>query len=386
MREIDIINETRKKLKKSINCCNKVKGIIIYMKIKRISLSVLAIVLVIAFAAGCGGGSTQQGSAPQGGGGDTGIGPPVHFKLGHSLPDQDYRGMGANYFAEKVEELSGGNMTVTVFPSETLTTAQNMIQLVSSGAAEIGTGTLSFAASVAPDLGVLDIPGTYDPRYFRETYEQIRDIIDEILEPHGVKMLIMYDESDSVFYINKAKATRVQSPADIADLRIRDHGLWIGRTISAWGSNPMTVVPGELAVALERGTVDGGYTGWGIVNAFRLYELTPIITFGNMSKSAWSPATINLDLWNSLTQAQRDVLTEASRLTEVYTDEILADAFETFSQNVKDAGGEFYEMTPAETAEFIRLAEPVIDQFRSEANEIGLRLLEKMLEVKASFG
>jgi C4-dicarboxylate-binding protein DctP len=301
------------------------------------------------------------------------------------LTNEDYRGVGAIYFAEQVEEMSGGNMTITVFPSETLTTSQNMIQMVSGGSAEMGAGSLSFAAAVAPELAALDIPGTYDPTHFRETYSEIRDLIDEILEPHGVKLMIMFDETDSVFYLSKSNARQVHDTSDIAGLRIRDHGLWLGRTLSAWGANPMTVVTSEMAVALERGTVDGGYTGWGFMNVFRLYESAPAITFANMSKSAWGPITVNLQLWNSLTQAQRDILTEAARKTEELTDQLIADAYVLFLKNVEEAGGTIYQMSPEETAEFIKLAEPVIQQARDETGALGNKLIDKMIQVRDSF-
>jgi C4-dicarboxylate-binding protein DctP len=313
------------------------------------------------------------------------LGPPVTVNLGHSMSTEDYRGKAADYFAQIVDEKSGGNIKITVYPSETLTVAQDNVKLVGGGVAEMGAGSLSYAVSLLPALAPLDIPGAYDPKHFRETYEAIRPIIDEILAEQNVKLMIMFDETDSVFYLNKNHMRDVHTPEDIANLRIRDSGKWVGEAISAWGANPMTIVPGELTVAIERGTVDGGFTGWGFVNAFRLYEAAPAVTFTNLSKSVWSPILVNLDFWNGLTPAQQQLLTESALETELYSDELLQSDYEQFLKNIESVNGTIYEMTPEETDAFMKLTEPLIDKARAETGELGNKLIDTMLETKAQW-
>ena len=367
------------------------------MRRRKISVLVATLVAILLLAAGCGsaitppadtGGSTAPVEAPDTSGDAVNpddLGPPVTINLGHSMSTEDYRGKGADYFAKIVNEKSGGNIKITVYPSETLTVAQDNVKLVGSGAAEMGAGSLSYAVALLPDLAPLDIPGTYDPKHFRETYEIIRPAIDEILAAENVKLMIMFDETDSVFYLNKANMRDVHTPADIAGLRLRDHGRWVGEAISAWGASPMTVVPGELTVAIERGTVDGGFTGWGFVNAFRCYEAAPAITFNGLSKSTWSPILVNLDFWNNLTPAQQNILTEAALETELYSDDLIAQDYETFMKNLDEVGGTVYEMTPEETAVFLEALEPLNAKVRGEIGEKGNSLLDLMLETKAKW-
>jgi TRAP-type C4-dicarboxylate transport system substrate-binding protein len=356
--------------------------------VKKISLILMMTVFTAMFSAACGNGENatpDNGSNTSGAETTDDLDEPVSLNLGHSVTIDDYKGAATEYFAEIVSEMSNGNIEITTFPSETLTTSQDAMKAVASGAADMGAGALSFSVSEVPALAPLDIPGIYDPNHFRETHDAIRPVLDKILATQGVKVLIMFDETDSIFYLNKNAAKSVHSPDDIKGLRLRDHGTWIGKAISAWGGSPMTIIPADLAVALERGTVDGGFTGWGFVNTFRCYETAPYITFTGLNKSTWAPVMINLDLWNSLSQTQQDILTEAAALAEQRSDELLLEYKEDFIDAVSSVGGTIYEMTPEETQVFVDATVPLIEEARSSSGELGNELIDAFQSVTAEF-
>ncbi|MDR0852641.1 MAG: TRAP transporter substrate-binding protein DctP [Clostridiales Family XIII bacterium] len=367
--------------------------------------SLLLALLVVALVAltGCGGGTNAPAAAPDTGSApdaaapaetpqapaapaeDVDFGDPVALTLGHPYPTSDYRAVAMDFFAAQASELSGGNITVTTFPSQGLTTSQDAMKSVGSGVADMASGAFSFNVSEVPALAPLDIQGIYDPDYFWETYEIIKPTLDEILATQNQMALIMFDESDSVFYLGKGNAKEVHSPADIKGLRLRDHGMWIGKSITAWGAAPMTIMPADLNVALDRGTVDGGYTGWGFANSYRVFESAPYITFTKIAKSTWAPVTINLDRWNSLSKPQQDVILEAAAAAEAKANELLDADLARFTADVEAAGGSIYHMTPEENQVFVDATKPLIEEARAASGDLGNKLIDAFLTAPSNY-
>ena len=313
------------------------------------------------------------------------LGPPVNFGVGHPFPTTDYRGMAVQYFADLVAELSGGNMTVDVYPSSQVVTSQDALRAVAAGTIDMAVGALSFNVATVPALIGLDIHGIYDPEYFWETYDVIRPVLERIMNQENQTLLIVFDETETIFYLNPANARDVTHPSDLAGLRLRDHGMWIGRSIESWGASPMTVVPADVAVALERGTVDGGYTGWGFVRANRLHESAPHITFSGIGKSTWSPLNMNLDVYNSLTQAQRDIIREAADRAQAESLRLLEGLEEAFIAEVLELGGTVHRMTTEQTQVFVDAAMALLDDARAEAGPLGNELIDALLSAPSRF-
>ncbi|MGI6732376.1 MAG: TRAP transporter substrate-binding protein [Anaerovoracaceae bacterium] len=353
---------------------------------KKIISILLIMLLAMTAMVGCGGsgGDAEPVDSGNGSAGE-GLGDPVSLTLGHPYTTTDYRGAAMDFFAQKVSELSDGNITVSVFPSGTLTTSQDALKSVASGSADMAIGALSFSSSEVPALLPLDIGGIYDPAYFDETVEAIMPVMDKIMATQNQKILYMPDETNMIFYLNKDKAREVHSPADISNLRLRDHGLWIGKTIASYGASPMTIVPADLTVALERGTVDGGYTGWGFYYTFRLHESAPSISYTEIGKSAMAPCTINLDKWNSMTAEQQAIVEEAMALATEYGNEKLQENWESLVADVEAAGGSIYYLTKEENQAFVDAAAPLIEEAREATDDLGRELIDALLSAPSNY-
>ncbi|MBE6032864.1 MAG: hypothetical protein E7224_06690, partial [Clostridiales bacterium] len=283
------------------------------------------------------------------------------------------------------KEMSDGNINITVFPNATLATSQDALKATGNGSADMACGNLSFNVSEVPALAPLDIHGIYDPNHFWETYELVKPTLDEILAGVNAKTLIMFDEGESIFYLNEKNKKDVHSPADIAGLRLRDHGLWIGKSIASWGASPMTVMPADLAVALERGTVDGGFTGWPFIYQCRGTDSAPYVTYTGISCSGWAPLTINLDKWNSLTPAQQAIMEEAAAIATENSNKYLEEYNVEFEQSIADLGGTIYHMTPEETQVFVDATKPLIDEARESSGELGNKLIDALLAAPSDY-
>ncbi|MBQ9979977.1 MAG: TRAP transporter substrate-binding protein DctP [Oscillospiraceae bacterium] len=313
------------------------------------------------------------------------LGDPVSLTLGHLFPTTDYRGAAYEYIATRCAELSDGNITITTFPSQTLTTSQDALKSVASGVADMGVGALSFNVSEVPDLAPVDVTGIYDPAYFAEVNEAVTPALDAILATQNQKLLLNPDESNMIFYLNDKNAKEIHAPSDLSGLRLRDHGLWIGKSITAMGASPMTVMPADLTVALERGTVDGGYTGWGFSQTYRCHEVAPNITYTELAKSCFSPLTINLDVWNGMSAGQQAIMLQAVEEAEAMINEGIIESYAKFEQEVADLGGSIYIMTTEENQAFVDACAPLIDQVREACGDLGNALIDAFLAAPSNY-
>lgn len=338
----------------------------------------VGIALILAMSAfglaGCGGGSSDEGAAS---GEQT-----VKMTFNHAFTEQDARGKSYQFFADKCRELSNGSIDITVYPSEGLVKNQEALKAVMTKTVDMAATPTSLNSNEAKALAPLDVPGQYEPRQWRKTNEAIEGVMDEILAEYNQKYLFATDEGETVIYLNEKKQREVHQPSDLKGLKLRDHGTWIGKTISAWGGSPMTVVPADVAVAFDRGTVDGGYTGWPFVMSFKLYESAPYVSELGLSNSTWQYVSINMDTWESLSEEQQKIMEEAADLTMDYNESLMDDYYAEFVKAIEDAGGYIYKCTDEEKAEFMKATEGLLDEVREYSGELGGKLMDTLAEVE----
>ena len=112
------------------------------------------------------------------------------------------------------------------------------------------------------------------------------------------------------------------------------------------------------------------------------YKITPIITkYIGISNSANNVGGIIwcLDTWNSLPKDVQEIIRqENANLEDRVLADIEADEREAYDI-MKAAGMEVYSCTPAEIAEWRKLAEPIWNEWLQRTGPIGEEALEIML-------
>lgn len=123
----------------------------------------------------------------------------------------------------------------------------------------------------------------------------------------------------------------------------------------ALGADLIQTAPGDVFIALERGTIDGyGWPSWDLKtpgwDKHTKYRVEP-------GFYAVANATIiNLDKWKSLTQPQRDFLTQHSIKFEAEYDKRYAPKTEAYLKEQKDAGVQVIEFKGKVAEDFLKLS------------------------------
>jgi len=170
---------------------------------------------------------------------------------------KDAPGVGTNAqrLADTIAALSGGRLTVQVFPAGDLVAPNQVFDAVSTGKAELGHGSPSFWAAKDPAFNYFSgvpfgLMANEHAAWLSAGGGQA--LWERAYEPFGV--LPVYAGSTGPQAAGWFKR-EIQKPEDFKGLTIRIMGLGAD-VLKRLGASPVLLPPGDIAAALEAGTID----------------------------------------------------------------------------------------------------------------------------------
>jgi tripartite ATP-independent transporter DctP family solute receptor len=291
------------------------------------------------------------------------------IKLALAITGDNPQTRGAAFFKAEVERLSGGRMTVTLYPGSQLGPDLQVLSGLRAGVIEAQLTTTSLLGGIDAAFTVYDIPFLF--RDFRELHavsdgepgRRLRDIG----QANGLVILNLHSGA----WRNLTNRTRpVASAQDIKGLKLRT--LQNAVFIDFWkalGANPVALPFPELYAALEQGTVDGQENANGVTVFARLTEVQKHFT-ATQHNAYVGVLLFSGPVWQRLNDDERNVLRQAGTSSQQFWRQALADN-ETMLLRTIGEKLTVTALSPAARAEMERLAQPVIDKYMA-ALEPGL--------------
>ena len=182
-------------------------------------------------------------------------------------------------FKKRVEERSGGKISIKLFPSGQLGTVPRTIEGLQLGTIEAWIGPSGFVKGVEPRYQVLDAPGLFDNMGHAQrsiTDPEFRDLYLNVGEPKGVKGITIY-ASGLIAVVSRKKPIR--KVADYKGLKIRvlasDMEVEAMRRLGA-APTPMPLL--EVLPSLQTGTIDGVKSALVIFVPFKYWTISKYLT------------------------------------------------------------------------------------------------------------
>lgn len=219
--------------------------------------------------------------------------------------------LALNPFIEDIEKRSNGNIDVTVSGPEVVNPFEQLAP-VSQGAFDIlftvqpyhaGTSSVSLASyALRPLLEEWRSTGVFD-------------FLDKEYARHNLKLLaVIANTKDGTGAFQYVLKKPLGDSGDFSGLKLRGNRVY-QPMIEFLNGSMVTLPGGEIYSALQRGVVDGA--AWPVTGAvdFKWYEvsdhmLRPVFGY------SYHFVLANMDKWKSLTDEQRNVLTEAGEAIE----------------------------------------------------------------------
>lgn len=238
-----------------------------------------------------------------------------------------------------IEERTGGELLIQVFPSEQLGSEVQLLQQASNGSVDIVIPGYSGASTLLPALEISNAPFMFqswdEARYILEG-EAYQPIFDDLDEQYGLQPLAKswyWGWRNFTF-----KGADVGSFEDMAGLKIRvpESPAWV-EMINAFGASPTPIPFSEVYLALQQGTVDGQENPIPTIYARKFFEVQDqLVMSRHMLQS--QVVLINSNRFNSLERDQQEALREvmAELAEENYA--LQSKREEEMLQSMKDSG------------------------------------------------
>lgn len=258
--------------------------------------------------------------------------------------------MGLQILQEEVSDLSNGQMSIEVVSGPEGVAAFDQAAAVRNGAVDMAWNATSYYVPEFPEGAIL----AYSGLSAAEEWESgARDYLNELHESRmGSRILGRGGVgSEPTLYTQKP----VEKLEDFSGRRIRVAPVYVP-FVEALGAQPVTMPAGELYTSLERGVIDG--YAWPSVgtSALQLHEITGYQILPKFWR-ADMVSIINLDVWQKLSEAQQQVLTQAAKGVEERT----PDKYESRRQEelslLEAAGVKQVELPQPAASEYLALAE-----------------------------
>lgn len=237
--------------------------------------------------------------------------PKLNFSMAVNGTDTQIDTKVGQYLAELVEEKSGGNITIDVFPNDTLASgnATRGIEFVCAGSTDIAAYATSTLSTIDPKLNVATIPWTFT------SYEQAKEVIASTggeyyaseLADKGLTYMGAFHNGFRQLTNSKHAVTK---PEDLKGLKIRIPGSKIYMTFwNAIGASPTAMSWSEVFTAIQQGTIDGQENGAAITQSAKMYEVQDYMTIWNYCYDA-DLIVFNTKVWENLDENVQTLLTE----------------------------------------------------------------------------
>lgn len=332
--------------------------------LRRLSALLLVTVLLCACLSGCSSGESGKNSKT--------------LTVTHVLTADHAYHQAWLKVAELVEQRSGGELRLEIFPNSTLGNERDVIEGMQLCIVDLSCMSTGALASFSPAFMALDLPFIFDSR--ENAYKVLDgDIGQELLASLDEKMLVGVTFWENGFRNVSNSKHPVLVPEDVKGLKLRtlENELQVS-TFTTLGANAIPMNWGEVYTALQQGTIDGQENPLAIIYQNKIHEVTRHVSLTGHFYAA-APVIMSKKSLEKLSPEHQEILLTAIREVTPYERQLSKDSDTEYLQKLQDEGVQI--VTDIDKALWLEAVQPVYDQYR---DVIGADLLQRIQDAMAS--
>ncbi len=206
------------------------------------------------------------------------------------------------FVAEEIAKRTGGKVKFELFHGGTLGGPAEMVDLVGSGAVEIGNFPIGYFYSQFPVAGLADSLPIIFPsaeaaaQIQKEAYAALPEVKAEFdaanLHPFLFRGLPQY----------RLLCTKpIRTLADLEGVKVRTYGTFHPIVFTTFKAVPVNIELSEMYEGLQRGTVDCAYLNYQTAMLFSLYEVAKYASDAEFGATPLYLAYVNKQVWEGWT-------------------------------------------------------------------------------------
>lgn len=209
--------------------------------------------------------------------GTAGAGEKVTLKIGHVLDTKHPYHVGAEHFAKRLRELTGGRIDAQVYPSSQLGNEREMVEAIQFGTVESAGVTSAIVSRFVRELEIFNLPFLF--RDFAHVYKVLDSSFGEELnqaaQKKGLRIL--------GFWVGGTRSVYARKPiGDLASLKgIKVRTMETPLLLATWkalGTIPTPIPFSEVYTSIQQGVVDAGEGNVISYNSMKFDEVAPYLS------------------------------------------------------------------------------------------------------------
>ena len=296
--------------------------------------------------------------------------PEMSLRYSSNIPEVVNTSKVDTYFSSEIEKRSGGKIKIRHFWANTLGGEAEMVDLVGSGAVDLGLIVTGNQFSRMPFTAVTNaLPFTYTdgPKLNRLTADifTTNETIKAELAAANMHPLLYRYLPDYRVYCTKP----IKTAADFRNVKVRSYGSFVPVMFEAIGAVPVNIPPVDMIQAMQSGAMDCTYMFNSAVKAFKIDQVAKFgtdLSFGVISAHT---LFISKTKWEGWPENVRTLFEEVAADAEQFGNELIAGDEAKAEEGLTEAG---MEIVPFEEADALRAMVPdMLDIWAQKMDEMG---------------
>lgn len=333
------------------------------MKMKTITTVAVAGMMVFSLTAcGSGAGTEKTGDASGNQTAESGAAAEtIDLSVAYADAENSVFAKGADAFAEKLSELSGGTMTCTMYPNGTLGSISEVAAMIQQGTCDVSPIVTSSLVDFCPELGLFDLP------FLFTDYDDARTTIEGEIGTYFSEQLAsagMHVGSWLTMGFRETTSSKpISTVADFKGLKIRVQSNEVHQAIfNALGAAPTVINFSELYTAMEQGTVDAQENPYVNIASNAYFEVQDYLVETN-HVFQFAAMLVSDETYNSLTDEQKGWVDEAAAYAADVEWQATQEDNEAAKQTCIDAGMTLVEL---DHDELLAATQSVYDTYETQ--------------------
>ncbi|MCB2054673.1 MAG: TRAP transporter substrate-binding protein [Geminicoccaceae bacterium] len=301
----------------------------------------------------------------------------VEAKLGHLAPTGDPRHEVMLGFAQAIEEGTGGEVTVEVFPDSTLGKERELFEQAQAGITELAL-VGSVVANFYPAWSIIDMPFLWRDREHLVEFvnsDYAEQWSKDMAEETGVELLAFLERNPRIL---TTTTKPVRSVADLEGMKVRVPNVNVYTdTWRAFGVEPVPMPAADFYLALKLGTIEGMENPVEVMYHWKIFEVSKYLMPTEHMRAGFF-LIASRQFMEGLSPEHQEVVREAAETAQAALAEKNAEGAAELYGKLQEAGMEIVRDIDIESfrERAQQVHETYMDQFGREAYDAAVAMGE----------